>query len=931
MLKLAYEYMGADSNRAFEYLDNAKRLSEKANYKKGMASYYYVDGLLIKNDSPKALESFKKSLQLFSELNNKVWMAIIISKIGSIYSFCSQYDKAMEEYLSALKIYESINDHRYIGICYSNIASIYSCQKNHKKALEYHKKALNILKGYGSFNDYLNIAIDYSEMGEYNTSLLYYDSIVHVLNQVNDIENLSIVYLDLGNTYTSLKNYNKSKQYCRASYSLALKTGKNTNLISACINMAESYIKLNQPDSAIILLEKNVGILNQTKSYNLFKEYYKNLSAAYEKKDETGIALKYYKMFKSAGDSLTEELSKQRLYELQTSFEVNRKDEEIGLLNKENLLKSAQLSKQRTIIALVLLSTFLAIILAIISYNRFRLKRKLANILENKNKEIEQQQQEILAMNDMLEKQNEDLQEMDNIKSRFFTNISHEFRTPLSLIIGPLATMQDKAKDPETKREYGLMLKHAHSLLNLINQLLDLSRLQRASLKLQLSCSDINTFLCTLIDSFSSRAAELAITLNYHSTPWPLLVWFDKDKLGKIMVNLLSNALKHTPKKGFIEVSLAGIEEQPGYIEITVRDNGIGIEAYELKNIFEPFYQSEVTINRKIEGSGIGLALAKELVELHGGTIIVSSEAGKGAEFKIRIAVNKDHLPLAGILQDNAEAPVVSIDFHSEVELENTPASKAETKINKDKTTILVVEDNDDMRGYITKNLLQDYQILEATNGKEGYDKALESSPDLIIADVMMPVMDGYEMTRLIKNDPLTCHIPVIMLTAKASEESKMEGLESAADDYITKPFNIKELSLRINNAITSRQKLRDKFRKCITVNPSEVTATSLDEQFLTKALQIIENHLTESEFSSDDFCKEIGISKTHVYRKLKALTNQSFTEFVRAIRLKRAASLLSMKSGNLTEIAYQTGFTNLSYFSRSFKEHFGVNPSEYN
>jgi len=207
----------------------------------------------------------------------------------------------------------------------------------------------------------------------------------------------------------------------------------------------------------------------------------------------------------------------------------------------------------------------------------------------------------------------------------------------------------------------------------------------------------------------------------------------------------------------------------------------------------------------------------------------------------------------------------------------------------------------------------------------------LESSPDLIIADVMMPVMDGYEMTRLIKNDALTCHIPVIMLTAKASEESKIQGLESAADDYVVKPFNIKELSLRIRNAITNRQKLRDKFRKYITVNPSEVTATSLDEQFLTKALQIIENHLTESEFSSDDFCKEIGISKTHVYRKLKALTNQSFTEFVRTIRLKRAASLLSMKSGNLTEIAYQTGFTNLSYFSRSFKEHFGVNPSEYN
>jgi signal transduction histidine kinase/DNA-binding response OmpR family regulator len=579
----------------------------------------------------------------------------------------------------------------------------------------------------------------------------------------------------------------------------------------------------------------------------------------------------------------------------------------------------------------VLLSTLLFVIVAIVAYNRFRLKRKLANLLQNKNKEIEQQQQEIMAMNDMLGKQNEGLLEMDSIKSRFFTNISHEFRTPLSLIIGPLTTMQDKVKDTETKHEYGHMLKHANSLLNLINQLLELSKLQKTGFQLQLSNSDINRFLNTLIDSFSSCASELAVKLTYHSTPHPLLVWFDQDKLGKIMVNLLSNAFKHTSKGGLIEVELTSIEEQQGYVEIVVRDNGIGIEPHEIKNIFEPFYQSEVTINRKIEGSGIGLALVKELVELHGGTISVSSQAGKGAEFKICLAVKKDILPLAGILPDDAEDMVVYNGFDGAIELEEPHTSKVKTKINKDKTLVLVVEDNDDMRGYIIKNLWREYQIIEATNGKEGCDKALESSPDLIIADVMMPVMNGYEMTRLIKNDPLTSHIPVIMLTAKASEESKIAGLEFAADDYITKPFNMKELSLRIRNAITNRQLLRDKFRKCITVNPSEVTATSLDEQFLTKALQIIENHLTESEFSSDDFCKEIGISKTHVYRKLKALTNQSFTEFVRAIRLKRAASLLSMNSGNLTEIAYQTGFTNLSYFSRSFKEQFGVNPSEYN
>jgi signal transduction histidine kinase/DNA-binding response OmpR family regulator len=928
MFKMAGNCIRYDKSRANEYFNKAKALLEKVPFKKGEAHYYYVKALMKDNEPSEAIENLNKSLKLFNELYDKSGSALVMLSLGRIYNYQSKEDKAMTQFLTALKNFQSLNDNNNIGICYSNIANIYVSQNKFKIALEYQKRALVFLKDKTRpyLQTYLNIPIEYGALGEYKTASLYFDSVVNKLKQTSYTDLLSNVYANMGVMHDRLKDYNKSKHFFKLSYDIAAKANDINSLVATCMNMAAIFIALNQPDSAIILLEKNLPVIIQLKSKSFLTDYYEYLSTAYEIKGDIGSAYKNFKLFKTASDSLNHEQAKQRLYELQTSFEVSRKDEQIETLNKENLYKTAQLSKQRIIIMLVLLSTLLSIIVALILYNRFRLKRKLAIILENKNNEIEQQQQEILAMNDMLGKQNEDLQEMDNVKSRFFTNISHEFRTPLSLIIGPLDAMKDKAKDPATKNEFNFMLKHANSLLNLINQLLDLSKLQMAGLQLQLSNSDINKFLSTLIDSFSCRAAELEVRLNYVSNLPCNVLWFDKDKIGKIMVNLLSNALKHTPREGFVEVLLNAIPEKPDYIEIIVRDNGIGIERHEIKNIFEPFYQSEATINRKIEGSGIGLALVKELVELHGGAISVSSETGKGAEFKVCIAVNKDRLPLAEISDD--KKGVASFCFSAEILSDNT--TNVRNKAIKDKTTILVVEDNDDMRGYITKNLCKEYQIIEAINGKQGYDKAKELSPDLIIADVMMPVIDGYEMTRLIKNDSLTSHIPVIMLTAKASEESKIEGLESAADDYISKPFNMKELLLRINNAITNRQRLRDKFRKSITVNPSEVTATSLDEQFLTKALQIIENHLTESEFSVDDFCTAIGISKTHVYRKLKALTNQSFTEFLRTIRLKRAASLLSIKTGNLTEIAYQTGFTNLSYFSRSFKEQFGVNPSEY-
>lgn len=516
------------------------------------------------------------------------------------------------------------------------------------------------------------------------------------------------------------------------------------------------------------------------------------------------------------------------------------------------------------------------------------------------------------------------------IKSRFFANISHEFRTPLSLIIGPLESLMAKTTDKNLQGEYSRMLKHSRRLLLLINQLLDISKIEKGKLQLELTESQCNLIIHTIVSSYYPLAEEKGITFHFTESNTNIQGYFDIDKLEKILYNLLSNAFKFTYKGGSIEVLLQ-LTEDAENVEIVVKDSGIGIVSEKLPYIFDRFYQVDGGKNRSYEGTGIGLALTKELVELHKGSIEVKSTPGKGSEFKVQLPLNKSVYEDGDVIYVEREVNGQEINRHFDI-LRTVP--EAESYIindySKDKKTILIVEDNEDMLTYISQHLREKYHVEEAKNGQEGIDKAPEIQPDLILSDIMMPTVDGLQMTKLLKENPLTCHIPVILLTAKASQESKLEGFELFADDYITKPFNMRELLARINAQLANRQMLRSKFEKMITVVPSEVTTSSLDEKFLQQALQVVEANLGDSEFSVDDLCKELVMSRTNIHTKLKAITNQNTTEFIRSIRLKRAAQLIKQNGGTTTEIAYMVGFTSQPYFSRCFKEYFKVAPSEY-
>ena len=517
-------------------------------------------------------------------------------------------------------------------------------------------------------------------------------------------------------------------------------------------------------------------------------------------------------------------------------------------------------------------------------------------------------------------KETEKLLELDRIKTEFFTNISHEFRTPLTLIIGPLEKLMDNDQMESVQREYNLIHKNAKKLLSLINQLLDLSSIDAGKMKLEVENFDFINFIKGILASFQSLAEVKNIKIEFHSDKENLELYIDKDKMEKIISNLLSNALKFSSENGHILVS---VFKKDSKVEISVEDDGIGIAEQDIKNIFNRFYKSKSSSIQ--EGTGIGLALVKELVEMHYGTIKVKSRINEGTQFHIEIPQQED-LYKKFLVTGKPEVKIKLKPTSQKIEEEE----KIENEINLDTPRILVVEDNIDLLNFITENISKQYTVYKSSNGKQGLQKAFEIIPDLIISDIKMPEMDGIELCQKIKSDERTNHIPVILLTARSTLENKMEGLETGADDYITKPFKVQELRVRVNNLIEQRKKLREQFRKEFLLEPKDIKVASADEKFLNRILEILEQNYINENFTSDEFSKKAGLSRMQLHRKLHALTDQSSSEFIRNFRLKRALKLLSAKKGNISEIAFEVGFSNPSYFTECFKGLFGFSPSEY-
>ncbi len=518
------------------------------------------------------------------------------------------------------------------------------------------------------------------------------------------------------------------------------------------------------------------------------------------------------------------------------------------------------------------------------------------------------------------DKEAERLTELDTIKTQFFTNISHEFRTPLTLLLGPIGTLLTKYPQETV---LPLMQRNAYRLLNLINQLLDLGKLESKEMQLNLQKGDLAKFIGILASSFSSLAENKQIGFEVNIQPKSYIADFDADKVEKIITNLLSNAFKFTPRGGKINLVAEHSDASSDKLwRITISDSGIGIAPDKLDKIFDRFYQVESNTSRNYEGTGIGLALVKELVKIMHGEIRVESTIGKGSTFFVEIPFER------------VEADDALTDFHVSRQLFNKVNSASETQSynpDKNQQTLLLVEDNEDLRLYIRSVFEETYQVIEAIDGQDGLEKAIELTPDLIISDLMMPRMDGFEMCRTLKSDEKTSHIPIIMLTAKAEVEHRIEGFNLGADEYLVKPFNRAEIIARVQNLLEKQARLQSFFSQYIvTLQPDTKKVLSVEDTFMLKIKQITEAHLSDSGFGVEQFSREIGMSQSQLLRKMKAISNKTVIEFLKDYRLERAAQLIRQNTGTIAEIAFAVGYENPSYFTKSFQEKFGVLPSDY-
>jgi signal transduction histidine kinase/CheY-like chemotaxis protein len=538
-------------------------------------------------------------------------------------------------------------------------------------------------------------------------------------------------------------------------------------------------------------------------------------------------------------------------------------------------------------------------------------------------KNVEEAKNKIETTLDELKIAQAQLQELDKLKSRFFANISHEFRTPLTLILGQIESILAGNIESKKKEKLQIADRNARRLLILINQLLELSRLESGSMKLKAEPHNIVSFLKSLFYSFESLAESQKIILKFNSEYKNIPVAFDPDKMENIFYNLISNAFNFSDSDDVIEVSLKAIDS---IVEIKIKDSGTGIPSDRLPHIFDRFYQVDGSATKKYEGTGIGLALVKELVGLHQGEISASSQEGKGTEFRIILPLSKEQ-PMSA---SNESRAIQTAKEKTSLNPETRSAKAKKVYSENNKQSILVVEDNIEVREYIREQLENSYRIEEAGNGAEGLSFAQKQLPDLILTDVMMPEMDGYAFCNKIRGDEKTSHIPIIMLTAKAGFDDKMQGLETGIDAFLTKPFRAKELQIRIKNLLQQREHLRKRFSHATVIKPSEVSVISADQVFLKRTLKIIESNFHDEKFSVELLAEKTNMSVSQLNRKLNALIDQPAGQLIRSLRLQRAADLLKQNAGSISEICYGLGFANQAYFSRAFKKQFGVAPRDF-
>jgi signal transduction histidine kinase/AraC-like DNA-binding protein len=860
----------------------------------GLAEIYYRIG--VNHRYTHAYDSAKyyylKSLPFAHKIKDYYKLGRIYNELGVVCRKTDRNEEALNYFVSSINTTKFTNNFYGKAIAENGIGNIYLVQKEYKKALSYFQESLKY--GFSSDNKY-HLEISYGNVGEAYLYLQEADSANLYINKSMELSKVrgnpigeGICYQLLGQVQMFQKKYEKAYDFFEKALDLQRAKGDERYLSTILIQHGNVCSKLKRYKEAEKNLLEGRSISKEIHSIDnlmlanqvLYEIYY-----ATGRYHEASDALLLHKNYT---DSLYNSESDRVMNDLEFKYQSENKTHQIELLNARNQLIGESKKMQRNQFGILLL---LFGGLAAFFYYLYKNKQKVSSELQSINK----------------------------MKSKFFSSISHEFRTPLTLIKGPVERYLSRPHSKEEEDEMRLILRNSDRLLSLVDQLLNLSKIDAGYFEITAKKGDLSSLLKGISNAFNYQASEKGIDyqLNIDESG---IVWFDKNIVEIIITNLLSNAFKFVPRNGNVEMRLNVFEK---YCKISVSNSGCNLSSKELSHIFDRFYRAE---ENEIQGTGIGLSLVKELCILY--RVLISATCSKSGviQFEFALPITKSHFSSEEI---SHEIMKIEEKHSDQLNLELDTETEKEEELT-DLPVLLLVEDNSDMRKYIKTYFAQEYKILEAADGEEGINLAIDFIPDLIISDVMMPKVSGVELCTVLKEDVKTRHIPIILLTAKVGDNNELDGLKSGADDYIVKPFNAEALIVKVERLIATRREMQAKYRKELVINPLNIVFSSEEEKFAKILQEVLEKYLPDPDFTVDQFCELALMSRTQLHRKLKVLTGLSATAFIRTQRIKVAAEMLLKPDVTISDVCFATGFNDSSYFSKCFKEIQGCTPTEY-
>ncbi|MEM1214981.1 MAG: ATP-binding protein [Bacteroidota bacterium] len=849
-------------------------------------------------DQPDDEARYQEAIIIAQQLQRELTLAKLYANRGTWYSRQDQTTQAMEDYLRSYSLVDGRTDSlttRQLGITAIRLGTVYNSLGDTTQAIQYFQQAIAAAQRYG----------------------------------YGFIEGSALT--NLGTIYWASQQVDKADYYWSKAYAKNKAANAHSNLMTAAYNLSMVRFSQGKNTEGVALLEESVALAkafnnvpllifakrqiggnyfaegNNRKGVALHREalaeaekgaYVEQVSAIsfelYQHFEKTGNyqqALQYYQRYQTAQDSLKSEEEQREIYrqESQYAYERQALADSLEFARKELLTqKTVRNQRQGLVVALLAL-----LLLTAVAYSVYQARQRAQAEADR-------------------------VKELDTFKSKFYTNITHEFRTPLTVILGMNRQIREQP-DQYLKEGTTLIERNGNNLLRQINQILDLSKLEFSTINLHPVRKDFIEFVQYAVMSFHSTANQHNLALRFFSPHEQLPATFDLDAVQKIVHNLVSNAIKFTPSGGAVKVSVQ--KAQKG-VEIRVKDSGQGIPATELPHIFDRYYQATSSAETPTVGSGIGLAYVKELVNLLTGNISVDSQVGVGTVFTV-------YLPMP--LHAPTTVPPAPISAVTPVIPEPTLSkSPSRTIVDSNLPQLLIIDDNADVIAYLKSCLAEHYHLDVAYNGRIGIEKAIHDIPDLILTDIMMPEVDGYEVCAALKNDDHTSHIPIIMLTAKADTSSKIAGLQRGADAYLIKPFDKEELLIRVAKMLERQRRLAAHFTNASTTATADLESAVLEREnaFLRKVRTVLADHYADEDFGLPQLCAAIGMSRSQLFRKMKALLDESPSAFIRNYRLEKAQALLVTGEWNVSEVAWQTGFSNLAHFSKVYKEKFGESPS---